>query len=106
MYGKQNIQNPQVSKYYGWNIPYPKLTSGDGDKTKESYGIKCKTGDIVEMILDLSKRQLMYNVNGVSQGIAFKDIDKCSYIACINLEHADTAIELLSADNAGSSGLN
>ena len=66
-------------QYYGWNIPYPILTSCDGDDIfiNESHGVACRTGDTVEMILHLTRFQIKYNVNGEYQGIAFRNIERC-----------------------------
>ena len=91
LWGKQ-----AKDKYYGWNVPYPELTSGDSDQTNKPFGVACQTEDTVEMILDLSKSQIMYNVNGKSQGIAFEEIDKCEYIVAMNLEYNTDSIKLLS----------
>ena len=38
-----------------------------------------KTGDIIEICLDLKRMNICYKINGISYGIAFKNIDRCRY---------------------------
>merc|ERR1712176_386990 len=45
-----------------------KTGGGYGDK----YGVKCNTGDIVEMFVDFDELTLKYSVNGIDQGVAYK----------------------------------
>ena len=48
-------------KYYGWNV-YGRTTTTGEDRYNKWYGKDCKskTGDIIEMILDLNHYQLIY----------------------------------------------
>ncbi len=62
----------------------------------KSYGTKCKSGDIVEMILDLDKRTLSYIINGKDYGIAEDQIEKTEYRAGVTLYKNDDKITLLS----------
>eukprot|EP00823_Brevimastigomonas_motovehiculus_P005032 TRINITY_DN348_c0_g3_i2.p1 TRINITY_DN348_c0_g3~~TRINITY_DN348_c0_g3_i2.p1 ORF type:complete len:517 (-),score=133.79 TRINITY_DN348_c0_g3_i2:86-1636(-) len=51
-----------------------------------TYGKSYKAGDIVEMIIDMNKHELRFNLNGVSQGSARTDLPSevcpavCSYV--------------------------
>eukprot|EP01084_Bolivina_argentea_P058179 106244_1 len=41
----------------------------------EQYGKRCISGDTVEMMVDATKKELSYSVNGETQGVAFANID-------------------------------
>ena len=59
------------------------------------YGKICEDGDIVEMIVDLKKHTLRYEINGKDYGVMHKDIIPCNYRAAVYLYGAGTAVELL-----------
>eukprot|EP01084_Bolivina_argentea_P260849 440639_1 len=40
----------------------------------ESYGTKWKTGDTIWMIADFNRKEISFNVNGINQGVAFRNI--------------------------------
>ena len=42
-------------------------------------GISCKDGDVITLILDLSKAQLSFEKNGTFVGVAFDDIEDGDY---------------------------
>ena len=63
-----------------------------GKKTKilngaagPTYGRKCKTGDVIDMTLDLDNWTLGFKINGVSFGDAFVDIKQAKYRAAVCL---------------------
>ena len=47
------------------------------------YGVRCKNGDIIEMILNLNTLCLSYKINEKNYGTAFKNIENTSYRAAI-----------------------
>ena len=51
----------------------------------KSYGKKCVTGDIIEMILNCTSKKwtLSYKINNKSQGIAYTNIEKTKYRVAI-----------------------
>lgn len=91
--------------YYGWNVTQHVLTPGDNNYGNDLtvYGDRaCKEGDIIEMILDLNKLQLRYNLNGECQGIAFENVEKCEYIVGIEIYGRDNILQLLSYQSVSS----
>ena len=82
-------------KCYGWTVNTQNLICGDGDN--ETYGKQeCVAGDIIEMILDLTKSQLSYTYNGIDCGAAFVDIQSTSYRVVISTYAPGDEIELMS----------
>ena len=74
-----------------------RVTKGDEQEhDRRPYGRKCKQGEVIEMKLDLNKQQLSYSINGDDQGIAFEQIEKCEYIACLSTHQKNNCIQLLS----------
>ena len=85
-------------KYYGWdmfNISRNR-TPEEGAGGSINWGVRCFTGDIVEMKLDLNKLQLSYFTNGKPQGIAFENMEQCSYTVAMYMYYDQDSIELLS----------
>ena len=71
--------------------------SAKGMKIGESYGKrKSKSGDIIEMILDLNKHTLSYMVNEEDWGTAFDNIEQTSYRAVVAAGYWWDKFELLS----------
>ena len=62
---------------------------------EEKYGIVCKNGDTVEMILDLNELTLSFKVNDTDYSTAY-EVEKTSYIAVATLVNAESKITLLS----------
>ena len=58
------------------------------------YGLQCQEKDIIEMIVDLDKNTLSYNVNCKDYGVAY-DIDHDLYKAAIMTSATDDCIEFL-----------
>eukprot|EP01084_Bolivina_argentea_P166130 288505_1 len=58
------------------------------------YGVECKPDDIIEMIVDMNKLELKYQINGVNYGKAF-DIQRTTYRAAVNLDIPGDTIQLL-----------
>ena len=81
---------------YSFCCSQGRLLGPKGQLTNANYGIKCKSGDIVEMFCDFNEMTLRYSVNGKDYGIAFENIQKCAYKAAINLRTPQEAVEFLS----------
>ena len=62
---------------------------------RNSYGVACKKGSIIEMHLDLDNLQLSFTIDNKYYGKAF-DIKKAKYIACISCYSNDNILQLLS----------
>ena len=92
-------------KYYGWCI-YHKVLAMDDNNKDTSYGKEgCKDGDTVEMVLNLNDMHLSYIYNGESQGIAFNHIEKCGYIASIQMYNTGMSIQLLKYEGNGQTAI-
>ena len=64
----------------------------------KKYGIKCRTNDTIDMELDMNKKQLIYYINGIYQGIAFKDIkygNNINYRFVITLYYKDSTVSII-----------
>eukprot|EP01084_Bolivina_argentea_P124593 220774_1 len=61
------------------------------------YGKTAKIGYTIDMILNLDKRTLSYNINGKPYGIAFKKIAKTAYIAVIHVNLKNTQVQLVAS---------
>eukprot|EP01084_Bolivina_argentea_P177923 307653_1 len=59
------------------------------------YGVKCKTGDIIEMHLNFNDSVLSFSVNGIDLGIAEQNIEKVLYRAAVYMYNSGDAVELL-----------
>ena len=82
---------------YAYIVNHCICTPGDGEVRRYEYGKKnCKSGDEVEMVLDLNKRELSYSVNDKALGIAFKNIQQTSYRAVLSIWKTGDAVELIS----------
>ena len=87
-------------KYYGWDATRNYLTYGDDNGTKPSWGDRnVKTGDIVQVILDLINFELLFDLNGKSQGVAFKNIEQCDYVVAAYIFQKGDSMGLLSYDS-------
>lgn len=62
----------------------------------DQYGIEYKTGDIIQMVINLRKETLGFIVNGQHQGIALTKLDLVhnSYKMAVALFHPDDCIEI------------
>eukprot|EP00485_Elphidium_margaritaceum_P010455 CAMPEP_0202704204 /NCGR_PEP_ID=MMETSP1385-20130828/16923_1 /ASSEMBLY_ACC=CAM_ASM_000861 /TAXON_ID=933848 /ORGANISM="Elphidium margaritaceum" /LENGTH=459 /DNA_ID=CAMNT_0049362177 /DNA_START=239 /DNA_END=1618 /DNA_ORIENTATION=+ len=58
------------------------------------YGVECKRGDVVELIVDMNRLQLKYAINSVDYGEAFH-IQAGTYRAAVNLDIPNDSIQLL-----------
>ena len=84
---------------YGINARYGQLR-GNISSTKmfTQYCDKAKTGDIVEMILDLNKYQLKYIINDVDRGNA-SDVAEAEYQAVVAVDSPNESIKLLNYEH-------
>ena len=71
-------------KCYGLMTGDRLLTWGDSEKNRK-YGKACVTNDIIEMRLDLKKREIEFTLNGQSAGIAETNIEQTSYRAVVSM---------------------
>ena len=55
----------------------------EGYSVLKAYGKNCKSGDIVEMILDMDECTLSFKMNDIDCGVAFRDIDSAKYRAAV-----------------------
>eukprot|EP01084_Bolivina_argentea_P076332 138337_1 len=67
-----------------------------GYMSNREYGINCRQGDIICMILDLNKCVIEYIINNKRCGIAFRNIPKNKYKAVVEMWGKGDCIELLS----------
>ena len=82
---------------YGWRSTSRYLTQGDTDRKDIKYTDRiCKTGDIIDMILNLNEYTLSYKCNGDDYGIAFKDIELTTYRAVVGFFHQKDSIKFVS----------
>ena len=83
---------------YGLEITGAVLTNSEGyiDDTDvhNTYGVECKNGTIIEMILDMNKLTLGFIIDGVDYGKAF-DVDKGKYRAAVFMVQKSDSITLL-----------
>ena len=81
-------------KGYAFGVTTSKLTNRTGYTWGGKYGKKCKTGSIVEMILDLNELTLRFIIDGIDYGKAF-DIEKCKYRAAVYLVGQGDAVTII-----------
>ena len=95
-------EEPQTDTYftrdgdgYGFD-PVGGVISNDAGYTSadQKYGVKCKNGTIVEMLLDMNELTLSYKINDKDYGKAF-DVEKCKYRAAVYMLTENDAITLL-----------
>ena len=97
-YGKNSLILDGSSRHraYGYMVTHKLLIPGeDSNRILEWAEHKCKSGDILEMCLDLHRRELSYSVNDMSLGIAYQDIEQTSYRAAVSLWDRGDCVELL-----------
>ena len=86
---EQNKKPPTGSYFtqdrggYAYEVNCGRMVSDNGDGEGDSYGVKCVTGDILDMIIDLDKCTLSYCVNGTDLGIAKAEIESVAYRAAV-----------------------
>ncbi len=70
--------------------------SGHNGPARASYGRDWKDPScIIDVILDCENRTLSFSRNGVSQGIAFKDLPRKPFLAGVSLYNAGDSVRLL-----------
>ena len=78
-------------KHYTYNLTNQMVFPGFA-----KYGQKaCGTGDEIEMILDLNKKELRYKVNNQDYGVAHDNIEQTSYQAAVSFFQSNDCIQLL-----------
>ena len=84
---------------YGYAYSIGKITDEKGEADHyvggNEYGIKAKSGDIIEMHCDMNKLELSFSVNGIDQGVACCNIEKTEYKAALNLYKKGDMVSLL-----------
>ena len=85
-------------KAYLYGAPFARLSKGDvadGNNPDYTFGKRCVEGDIIEMTLDLNKRELRFSVNARDYGVAFK-VENTSYRAAVSIYYIKDSVQLLS----------
>ena len=82
-------------KFYGWRVNNGTITHGDDEQRYKYTNHTKQNNDVIEMILDLNKRELRFICNDKDFGAAFKQIEDSSYRAAVSFYSKDYAIELL-----------
>eukprot|EP00484_Ammonia_sp_Unknown_P025596 CAMPEP_0197029574 /NCGR_PEP_ID=MMETSP1384-20130603/9002_1 /TAXON_ID=29189 /ORGANISM="Ammonia sp." /LENGTH=308 /DNA_ID=CAMNT_0042458775 /DNA_START=167 /DNA_END=1093 /DNA_ORIENTATION=+ len=85
-----------ASKCYAYFTNNKKVSKGDSDQRRPYAQRVCKTGDALEMILDLTALHLRYVLNGRQLGVAFEEIEACSYVAVVAMRQPNDCLQLLS----------
>ena len=89
-------------KSYGWIITGNKLSKGDVNELtinnkRKRYGKRiCVGGDIIDMILDLDRKELRYMRNEEDYGVAFENIEDTEYVAAIDMSGEQDLIQIIS----------
>ena len=74
----------QHTSGYGLSVSSATLIDPNtGYSQWKEYGTKTKTGDKVEMILDIDQQTLKYIINGHDYGFAYDNIEKRKYRAAL-----------------------
>lgn len=98
--GKANIELPLEKAWMGHGKGNGYAYAGPqgiiAEPKWENYGGRdCKSGDVVEMVLDFDKRTLGYIINGKDYGVADDNIEQTVYRAGVTLYKPDDKITLL-----------
>lgn len=79
-----------TNKGYAFDVMRARLTTKHGNlSSANTYGKGCKTGTVIEMILDMNNLSLKYIIDGVDYGKAF-DVEVCKYRLCVFLSAGDS----------------
>merc|ERR1712187_712572 len=82
-------------KGYGFLASTPMLIDPvKGNGKFKDYGIKCKVGDIIDMILNFDDLSLSFKINGTNYGKAF-DIKQEKYRAAAYMNCRGDVIKLI-----------
>ena len=85
-----------TGKFYGWCLDDASLVYGDSDGYRDYADDEYVTdGDIIEMILDLNKKQLGFKRNDKDYGVAFENIEDTSYRAAVSFFRNVNSIKLI-----------
>eukprot|EP01084_Bolivina_argentea_P209042 356176_1 len=79
---------------YGYVVTEAQTTGPTGGVSGGSYGVKCKSGDIVDMFLNFDDLTLKYSVNDKDMGVAYQ-ITNTPYRAAIFTHDKGAAVQLL-----------
>ena len=85
-----------AGKSYGWIANAKVATDGDDDDRHRYGSREACSGDVIEMILNLNKREIRYCVNGEDFGVAFSDIEATQYKAVVSTNGATQSVEFIS----------
>ena len=98
---KTNCAFTYASKQGGYGYAYSiaRKTNKRGhafvSDDENKYGVKARSGDIIEMHCDMNKLELSFSVNGIDQGVAYENMEKTKYKAAINLYCEGDMVSLL-----------
>ena len=83
--------------FYGFILSDCQLISNVKENLeKRSYGLQTKIGDKIGMLIELTKneREVRFFINGVHQGIAFRELPNQTLYPCIGLGFQGTRISV------------
>ena len=81
---------------YGWCSTEGKTTRCKDGNQRHYTDVRVKTGDVIDMILDLNTYTLSYKCNEQDLGVAFKNIEETTYRAAVGYFHGKDAIKFIS----------
>ena len=89
---------------YGYFVSKGLRTDKNCGVSDSPYGVVCKDGDIVEMILDFDELSLSFKVNGTDYGKCH-DVKQDKYRAAVFLYEAGCKIQLLESSTTKTQAL-
>ena len=85
----------QANEAYMFSTSGHVNTYNEANAWYKQYGKKCKSGDIIDMVLDFDDLSLSFSINDKSYGKAHENIEITQYRAAVYLYTANHKIELL-----------
>ena len=95
-YKKSGCYSFGVDKGYGFFLGTAQIMNRNSGRQKRdsNYGVRVKTNDIIEMILDMDKLQLSYTINDIEYGKAC-NVEKAKYKAVVDMFNLKHSLQLL-----------